>query len=70
MPDKLTGHLATHVSSEAEHQVRTLAALEDKSPSEYLREVIASHLETKRRQFEGMQRAFGALSSMSSERAE
>jgi ferritin-like metal-binding protein YciE len=57
---KLPGHLATHVTDEEEAQIKALADLVGISASEYLRDLIMSHLAEKHRQFQSMHRIFGS----------
>lgn len=63
---KLLGHLATHVTDEAEEQIKALADLAGLSPSEYLRELIMAHLAEKQRQFQSMHRIFGSANGAAS----
>lgn len=63
---KLPGHLATHVTDEEEAQVKALADLVGISASEYLRDLIMSHLAEKQRQFQSMHRIFGSANGAAS----
>jgi predicted DNA-binding protein len=56
--EKLLGQLSTHVSTEAERQMRALAELRGVTASEYLREIITAHLERKHQEYQALKDAF------------
>lgn len=57
--EKLLGQLSTHVTLDAERQMRALAEVEGQSTSEYLRDLIDQHLIKKSREFQVLKDAFG-----------
>ena len=60
---KLTSQLNVKVCHETERKIAALAAIEDKAPSEYVRDVLLKHLQEVQRQFEKMQQAFGPVNT-------
>jgi predicted DNA-binding protein len=70
MSEKLISQLATHVTPEAADQIRALSDLAGRSSSEYLRELIMSHLDEKRRQFQSMQQIFSTPGTDGAERTD
>lgn len=60
---KLTSQLNVKVCHETERKISALAAIEDKAPSEYVRDVILKHLQEVQRQYERMQEAFGPVTT-------
>lgn len=56
---KCTSQIVSHVPESTAKQFKALAEVEGTTPSEYMRELIESHLAEKRTWFEGMQKVFG-----------
>jgi hypothetical protein len=48
MSEKLICQIATHVSHTTAAQLRGLSALADKSPSQYVRDILMKHLDEER----------------------
>ncbi|MGB1951689.1 MAG: hypothetical protein ACPHQ9_13030 [Marinobacter sp.] len=59
MTEKLTGQIMVHLPDSAERQIKRLAEIEGQRASEYVRDLIMSHLAEKERQFQLMSEVFG-----------
>ena len=57
--NKCSDQLVSHVTESTARQFKKLAEVEGTTPSEYMRQLIESHLAEKRAWFEGMQKVFG-----------
>lgn len=59
MAEKLTSQIMVHLPETAERKAKALAAIEGQKASEYVRDLIMSHLAEKERQFQLMSEVFG-----------
>jgi len=58
--EKLTGQVMAHIPGSAEKQLKGLAMIEGVKPSEYVRDLIMTHLREKQRQSQLMHEVFGS----------